>query len=118
MTLTSSVPVLRVSDYDRARAFWRDVLRFEIVEEAGEPQTGFGIYRSGKATVFLLAWDGPEAAYEGWRAYFHTDDLDGIAAQLTAKNTPFKGPVTTEYAMREIEVADPDGNTVCFGQDT
>ncbi|MEM8803441.1 MAG: VOC family protein [Pseudomonadota bacterium] len=117
MTLTSSVPVLRVSDYDRARAFWRDVLRFEIVEEAGEPQTDFGIYRSGKATVFLLAWDGPEAAYEGWRAYFHTDDLDGVAAHLTAKHTLFKGPVTTEYAMREIEVADPDGNTVCFGQD-
>lgn len=117
MALTSSVPVLRVSNYDRARAFWRDVLRFDVIEEAGDPVTGFGIYRSGAATVFLIAWDGPEAAYDRWRAYFHTDDLDDIAAHLTAKAAAFKGPVVTEYNMREIEVADPDGNIVCFGQD-
>lgn len=117
MTLTSSVPVLRVSDYERARAFWRDVLRFEVVEEAGDPVTGFGIYRSGKASVFLIAWDGPEAAYDRWRAYFHTDDLDGIVNQLRAKEAAFKGPTVTEYGMREVEVADPDGNVVCFGQD-
>ena len=117
MSLTSSVPVLRVSDYDRARRFWCDILQFEIVEEAGEPITGFGIYRSGAATVFLIAWDGPEAAYDRWRAYFHTDDLDDIATHLTAQGAQVEGPVTTEYNMREIEVTDPDGNVICFGQD-
>lgn len=117
MTLESSVPVLRVSDYAAARAFYRDVLGFEVVEEAGDPVTGFGIYRSGRATVFLTAWDGPEAAYSGWRAYFHTDDLDGMAARITAAGAAIKGPTLTIYGMREIEVTDPSGNTVCFGQD-
>ena len=117
MTLTSSVPVLRVSDYPRARAFWRDVLQFDVVEEAGDPVTGFGIYRSGHATVFLTAWDGPEASYDRWRAYFHTTDLDGIVTRLSDSDVGFKGPTVTEYGMREVEVADPDGNVVCFGQD-
>jgi catechol 2,3-dioxygenase-like lactoylglutathione lyase family enzyme len=118
VTLTSSVPVLRVSDYARARAFWRDVLGFAVIEEAGDPVTGFGIYRRDRAQVFLEAWQGPEAPYDRWRAYFHTDDLDGIEAALEGGGRrACKGPVVTEYGMREIEVADPDGNVVCFGAD-
>ncbi|MEX0284237.1 MAG: VOC family protein [Paracoccaceae bacterium] len=117
MALTSSVPVFRVSDYDRARAFWRDVLGFTVVEEAGEPVTGFGIYRRDTAQVFLVAWDGPEAAYDRWRAYFHTDDLGALQAELDAVKATYNGPVTTEYGMSEIEVTDPDGNVVCFGMD-
>jgi hypothetical protein len=64
--------------------------------------------------VFLEAWQGPEAPYDRWRAYFHTDDLDGIEAALKAAGVAHAGPATTEYGMREIEVADPDGNVVCF----
>ncbi|MEO0990631.1 MAG: VOC family protein [Pseudomonadota bacterium] len=116
MTLTSSVPVLRVSDYPRARSFWTGPLGFTVREEAGEP-TGFGILRSGHATVFLIAYDGPEARYDRWRAYFHTTDLDGIAARLGEADVRFRGPKVTDYGMREVEVTDPDGNVVCFGQD-
>ncbi|MEM1065352.1 MAG: VOC family protein [Pseudomonadota bacterium] len=117
MTLTSSVPVLRVSDYPRARAFWTAVLGFRIVEEAGEPVTGFGIYQRDAAQVFLEAWQGPEAPYHRWRAYFHTDDLLGLRVHFEASGATFTGPTRTEYGMDEIEIADPDGNLVCFGQD-
>ncbi len=117
MTMTAATPVLRVSDYDRARAFWRDVLGFSVMEEAGNPVTGFGIYRQDKAQVFLMAWDGPEVAYDGWRAYFHCDDLGALSERLTNAGWPFKGPARTEYGMKEIQVTDPDGNTVCFGWD-
>ncbi|MEM9912226.1 MAG: VOC family protein [Pseudomonadota bacterium] len=117
MTLTSSVPVLRVSDYARARDFWCGALEFEIVEEAGEPETGFGILRRDSAQVFLTAWDGPEAPHKGWRAYFHTDALDDLAAKLRKDGHAFRGPTHTNYGMREVEVTDPDGNVVCFGQD-
>ncbi|MEO0693456.1 MAG: VOC family protein [Pseudomonadota bacterium] len=117
MSLTSSVPVLRVSDYPRARAFWTEVLGFRIVQEAGDPVTGFGIYRRDAAQVFLEAWQGAESPYERWRAYFHTDDLAGLQASFEAAEAVFKGPTRTEYGMDEIEIADPDGNVVCFGQD-
>ena len=117
MSLTSSIPVLRVSDYPRARAFWTEVLGFRVVEEAGEPVTGFGIYRRDAAQVFLEAWQGPEAPYHRWRAYFHTDDLAGLRAASAAAGATFTGPTRTEYGMDEIEITDPEGNVVCFGQD-
>ncbi|MEM8631303.1 MAG: VOC family protein [Pseudomonadota bacterium] len=117
MALLSSVPVLRVSAYPAARTFWTEVLQFDVVEEAGEPITGFGIFRRDAATVFLMAWDGPEAPYDRWRAYFHTDAVEALAARLRDAGCNFRGPVATEYRMREIEVTDPDGNVLCFGQD-
>ena len=117
MSLRSATPVLRVSDYAAARAFWRDVLGFTVTEEAGDPVKGFGIFRRDGARVFLIAWNGPEASYDHWRAYFDTDDLDGIVSALDAADAAYRGPVLTEYGMREVEIADPDGNVVCFGQD-
>lgn len=117
MKLTSSVPVLRVSDYPAARAFWRDVLGFAVVNEAGDPVTGFGIFRRDAAQVFLTAWDGPEAGYDKWRAYFHCDELETLEESLDRAGVACKGPSRTEYGMRELEVTDPDGNVVCFGTD-
>ncbi|MEM7732032.1 MAG: VOC family protein [Pseudomonadota bacterium] len=117
MSLTSSVPVLRVSNYARARAFWEGVLGFDVVDEAGDPVVGFGIYRRDRAQVFLTAWDGPEASYDGWRAYFHTDDLNALISRLDDAGQAYHGPEDTVYGMREVSVVDPDGNRVCFGED-
>lgn len=118
MKLQNATPVLRVSDYQRAKAFYMDVLGFEAINEAGDPVTGFGIFVSGSAQIFLHSWDGPEAAWDGWRGYFYCADLDAMIAHLTDKGQPFKGPEVTFYGMREVEVTDPDGNVLCFGQDT
>ncbi len=114
MTLTSSIPVLRVSDYPRAKAFWTDVLGFSIAEEGGDPAR-FGIFKRDAAVVFVDAWHGadPEPS-PGWRAYFHVQDVDALAASLT---TDVEGPTDKPYGMRELEVSDPDGNRLCFGQD-
>lgn len=43
MTVTSSIPVLRASDYPRARRFWIDVMGFRVGEEGGDPAR-FGIF--------------------------------------------------------------------------
>ena len=115
MTLTSAIPVLRVSDYPRARAFWTDTLDFAIIEEGGDPPR-FGIFRKDTATVFVDAWHGADAAPSpGWRAYFHVDDVDGFAESLDWPTT--EGPTDTPYGMRELVVIDPDGTRLCFGQD-
>ena len=117
MTYRNATPVLRVSDYQRAKRFYMDMLGFDVVNEAGDPVTGFGIFRAGSATVFLHAWDGPEAKWDGWRGYFYCDDQPALIAHLTGRGQAFKGPQDTFYNMREIEVADPDGNVLCFGTD-
>ncbi len=117
MELESAKPVLRVSDYPAARRFYTDVLGFSPVEEAGEP-TGFGIYVRDKASVFLIAYDGPEAAYDKWRVYIHVKDIEDLARQIEANGGILtSGLTTTGYGMREIEIADPDGNVICFGED-
>ncbi|MGI9393732.1 MAG: VOC family protein [Boseongicola sp.] len=113
--LTSSIPVLRVSDYAQTRLFLTDVLGFSVVEEGGDPAR-FGIFRRDNATVFADAWHGADTAPSpGWRAYFHVEDVDAFAANW---NWPeIEAPRDAVYGMREIVVTDPDGNRLCFGMD-
>ncbi len=117
MKLLSSIPVLRVSDYPRARSFWTDVLGFAVREEGGEPPR-FGIFHRDAATVFVDAWHGADVPPSpGWRAYLHTDDVDALAGDLATRAYASEGPRDATYGMRELVVTDPDGNRICFGQD-
>lgn len=117
MTLRNATPVIRVSDYQRAKAFYIDVLGFDVINEAGEPVAGFGIFVAGSAQIFLHAWDGAGAPWDNWRAYFYVDDQPAFIRRLEAQGAPFTGPKDTFYDMREVEVTDPDGNILCFGTD-
>ena len=115
MSLTSAIPVLRVADYPRARAFWTETLGFSVGEEGGDPAR-FGIFHRDGQTVFVDAWHGADAEPSpGWRAYFHVDDVDRLAA--TIDWPAIDGPTDAVYGMREIVITDPDGNRLCFGTD-
>ncbi|MEM9784714.1 MAG: glyoxalase superfamily protein [Pseudomonadota bacterium] len=113
----SSIPVLRVEDYPRARAFWCGKLGFTVTEEGGDPPR-FGILHRDRAEVFLDAWHGADPRrVAGWRVYMHIDDCDATAVALAAAGVAIKrGPETMPYGLREIDVEDPDGNCLCFGQ--
>ncbi|MCR9086131.1 MAG: hypothetical protein NXH97_05205 [Rhodobacteraceae bacterium] len=116
MTLTSSVPVLRASDYPATRDMLL-ALGFRIVEEGGDPPR-FGIFRQDAATVFVDGWHGHDTVPAPcWRAYFHCDDVESFATRARAAGVPAEGPVDAVYGMREVTVTDPDGNRLCFGQD-
>ncbi|MEO0388790.1 MAG: VOC family protein [Pseudomonadota bacterium] len=115
--LHSATPVLRTGDYPRAHRFYTHILGFECAEEAGDP-VGFGIFRRDRARVFLEAYQGAEAPYHRWRAYFHVDGVEALAASIVERGGILATEVTeTEYGMLEFEIADPDGNVLCFGQD-
>ena len=117
MTLTSAIPVLRVGDYAAAHAFWTGPMGFDCREEGGDPPQ-FGIFSKDRAMVFVDAWQGPDPEPSpGWRAYFHCDDVDALARRLSDLGVAVDGPRDTVYGMREIEVRDPAGNILCFGQD-
>ncbi|MEM7520768.1 MAG: VOC family protein [Pseudomonadota bacterium] len=117
MSYRNATPVIRVSDYARAKAFYSDVLGFSVINEAGDPVVGFGIFQAGSAQIFLHAWDGAGPAWDNWRAYFYVDDQNALIDRLRAQGGAFKGPSDTPYNMREVEVTDPDGNILCFGTD-
>ena len=87
------------------------------IEEGGDPPR-FGIFVRDAATVFVDAWHGPNPAPHGaWSAYFHCDDVAGLAADLRARDYPCDGPTQTVYGMVEVSLRDPDGNKLCFGQE-
>ena len=114
-----STPVLRVADYPRARAFYVDQLGFEVVEEGGDPPR-FGILRRDRAYLFLDAWQGGPSEQNPavWSAYFHVTEIERVAAELEARGITLAKPVhETAYGMVELELRDPDGNTLCFGAD-
>ena len=63
-----SNPVVKSSDYPRSRAFYVDQLGFSVVEEGGEPLR-FGIFKRGKAFLFVDAWNGgPMPNLAAWSA--------------------------------------------------
>lgn len=115
----SATPVLRSGDYARSRAFYADKLGFVVVEEGGTPAR-FGIFERGRAVLFVDAWHGPPAATTGgWQAYLHVGDVDTLCTACRAAGVEITRDVTdTVYGMREFEIADPDGNVICFGTDT
>ncbi len=117
MSFRNATPMIRVSDYQRAKAFYMEVLGFHQINEAGEPEPGFGIFVAGSAQIFLHSWDGPGEPWDNWRAYFYVDDQPMFIERLKSHDAKFTGPNDTFYRMREVEVTDPDGNVLCFGTD-
>lgn len=114
----NATPVLGSGDYGRSRRFYTDVLGFDIIEEGGEPAR-FGIFRRGRATLFVDSWKGPPTPTPGkWEAYIHVTDLTALLDEMESRKAPITRPMEeTVYGMREFEVTDPDGNILCFGED-
>ena len=116
--LDSAIPVLRVGDYRETRDFYVQKLGFTIAEEAGDPEPGFAILHRGRAEIFLNSWQGADArTHDGWRAYFHVADMSALLAEFEAAGVAIAhGPHDTSYGLREVEIDDPSGNRLCFGQ--
>ena len=114
----SAVPVLATANYERAKAFYRDQLRYAVVEEGGDPPL-FGIFRRDRSTIYIDGWKGPRASKpEMWSVYIHVADVHAVAADLEQRGVRLTRAISeTPYGMREFEVADPDGNVLCFGED-
>ena len=113
-----STPVLKSGDYPRSRAYYTEQLGYAVLEEGGDPPR-FGILERGRSVLFVTAWQGPPTPVPGvWDAYVHVTGLDALHAEYTAAAANVTRPIEdTVYGMREFEVADPDGNVICFGED-
>ena len=116
-SLTHATPVVRTADYDRAKKFYEERLGFDCVEEGGDPPR-FGIFERQGARIFVNGWPSKVVRGEGWDAYFHVHRLDGWIEQIRARGLEVPAAVVKPYGQREIELADPDGNRLCFGEAT
>ncbi|MFD4325400.1 VOC family protein [Nocardioides sp. NPDC058538] len=113
-----------VPDYDEAVAFFRDVLGFEVTEDApsttndGRPKRWVVVRPPGGGTGFLLARaDGPAQAERvgdqtGGRVTFflRVDDFAAAYEQLVSAGIELVGPVREEpYGTLQV-FKDPFGN--------
>ena len=121
--LLNASPYFLVTDVLRTARWYRDQLGFQFTTW-GEPAEFAIAFR--ESVEILLRQARPPFAPRSHRsleplgldAVVRVDDVDALAAELTARGVqPLAGPVTRFYKWRELEVSDPDGYVLCFAQD-
>jgi catechol 2,3-dioxygenase-like lactoylglutathione lyase family enzyme len=105
-----SVPV---SDQDRARDFYVDVLGLELIRDAEMGPMRWvqlGVPGGRGTTLTLVTWfeSMPPGSQKG--LVLETDDLDGDVARLRAAGVEFPDGIRDQPWGRFVTLADPDGN--------
>ena len=115
-----SAAVLQVRDVVASAEFYQKTLGFETAGMWGEPPC-FCIVGRDTVTLFLdqsRAEGASPPVNQYWAAYIYVDDVDAYLAELKARDVEIlRGPEDMEHGCREIDVRDPDGHIIAFGQD-
>jgi catechol 2,3-dioxygenase-like lactoylglutathione lyase family enzyme len=109
-----SVLSLPVSDQDRARDFYVDVLGFDLVREAamGPDMRWVQVAPPGGATsITLVTWFPTMPAGSVKGLVLETDDLDGDVARLRGRGLAL-ADVEEQPWGRYTTFDDPDGNGI------
>lgn len=104
--------ILYVRSLRASQRYYRDALGFEIKWEHGDPPD-FGAVGRGDAELFMC--QGCQGSPGSWLMIF-TPDVDRLYAEIVRKGAIIKSPPGDKpWGMREMQVADPDGNVIRFG---
>jgi catechol 2,3-dioxygenase-like lactoylglutathione lyase family enzyme len=114
-------PEIPVADPAAAAAFCRDVLGWS---EFGDPEAlpDQRMVRREGVTLHWVGGRGPiprnRARAEIWDAAIEVVGIDALATELAARGvTVLRGPVNAAYGIRELEIAGPEGTSLCFAED-
>lgn len=121
MTKSSHVglaPVFVVRDIHASVAWYRDVLGFEVAFVYGEPAFYAGVCR-GDATIHMQAASRATRQPGQSAANVFTADVDAFYAEISGRGaTSLSPPDDRPYGMRDFDILDPDGNSLCFGTES
>ena len=109
MDVLSSRILLRPSDLDRSRRFYRDVLGLAIYREFGPPDDPGIVFFLGPG---LLEVSGRAAGPPGHSVmiWVQVRDVRAEHARLAAAGVPvIRAPVTEPWGLTEMWIQDPDG---------
>jgi catechol 2,3-dioxygenase-like lactoylglutathione lyase family enzyme len=122
--MLTSCPHFLVSDVRRAAEYYRDRLGFRIIGYFFEEPPVFGMVDRDRAEIHLRrVYDGQKGSNrerlgDALDCYIRVDDVDSLYAEFREKGAEITmAPTLQSYGMKEIYVRDPDGYTICFGQD-
>ena len=107
-----SVPV---TDQDRARDFYVDVLGMELVEDQpmGPGRRWVRVRPAGAETaITLVTWFDSMPAGSLTGLVLETDDVEGELQRLQALGVPVEGGLQQAPWGRYLQIQDPDGNGV------
>jgi catechol 2,3-dioxygenase-like lactoylglutathione lyase family enzyme len=117
--LLLSVPV---SDQDRARDFYVDLLGFDLVrdEPMGPAMRWVQVApRAAATSLTLVTWFESMPAGSLTGLVLETDDLEGDAARLAERGVPVEGGGIQEAPWgRYVQLRDPDGNGIILQAST
>ena len=114
----ASSAIVAVSDYDRARHFYRDLLKLELVHEMDE---GVMTFRTGATQLAVYVSDFAGTNQANAVVWSVGDDFDAIVSDLQAAGVHFEhygnskdmqqdGDIHRAGDMKLAWFKDPDGN--------
>jgi catechol 2,3-dioxygenase-like lactoylglutathione lyase family enzyme len=106
---------LPVSDQDRSRDFYVDVLGFELVDDTqmGPDMRWVQVAPPDSSTsITLVTWFPTMPAGSTKGTVLETDDLDGDVAVLEGRGVRIEGDIQEMPWGRFVTFDDPDGNGI------
>jgi catechol 2,3-dioxygenase-like lactoylglutathione lyase family enzyme len=105
-------PIFSVDSLRGSQRYYRDSLGFKLDWDHGDPPD-FGSVSRGDAVIFLC--ERCQGNPGAWTMMF-SPDVDRLYEELRDRNAIIKMPPTNmPWGMREMHVADPDGNVLRIG---
>jgi len=105
-------PILYVHDLMAARRYYHEQLGFKLDWTDGDPPD-FGAVSRGDTQLFMCERCQGHAGSWLWVA---TPDVDRLHAELVERGAIIKSPPGDKpWGVREMQVADPDGNVLRIG---
>jgi len=116
--LHGGAPVFVVRDVPKSVAYYRDALGFETEFLYGEPTFYAGVER-GNVLIHLQAADESKRAPGQGAMNVFVSDVDALYDELKGRGAELlNAPKDYPYGMRDFNVADLDGNELCFGMES
>lgn len=111
-------PVFVVRDITASVAWYRDVMGFEVAFLYGEPTFYAGVC-CGEVTIHMQVAGAATRQPGQSVANIFTADVDAFYRAITARGAvALTPPDDRPYGMRDFDIHDPDGNSLCFGTES
>lgn len=119
-------PLLQVFDMPVSIRFYRDVLRFEVLQDSGNGDDSSRVWLRLNGADLMLndqyepgsVPTGPPAERTRWHddmcLYFECPDPDAAYEYLRSNGIELALPKVAPYGMKQLYLSDPDNYNLCF----